>query len=509
MSRPAEPLARPRRRAAQAPSGYQDVFEHANDLMVIHDERTGAIVEANRKACETYGYNVEQLRRLEIGDLTRGGTRFNTPEGLRRIREAVHSRQPVIFEWVILDGRGREVPVEVNLQRIKVGNRHRVLAIARDISERKRAEALLRERERYYRRLIENSTDGLAILAADGRIRFVGPSIHAMLGVPDRFLIGRSVFRFLAPDDLAAARAWLAEAPADGSTLTYRVRHVDGGWRIHEASSRPMFDDPSIGGLLVNFRDVTERVRAQDTLRQQEQQLAQAARASATGEMAAAIAHELNQPLSAIVNFLAGCRRRLDHGDMARGDLLDVLGLTQHEAERAGRIIKSLRDFLAKREAQRQVLDLRCLLADVVGLIDFKASRLGVEVRYDRLRAAPLKVECDDVLIQQVILNLAVNAIESMEATPPGERRLRIHLAARRRDVEVSIADTGPGLPVDGPERIFDAFWSTKKDGLGIGLSLCRSIIDSHGGQLWASRSDAGETVFHFTLPRAGGPRRP
>lgn len=353
------------RRFLAAATDYRDVFEYANDIMVVHDEVTGFIVEANRKACETYGHSLEVLRTMEVGDLTRNDERYNTGEGLRKIHEAVASRAAVIFDWIIRDGAGNEVPVEVNLKRINIGGCYRVLAIARDISERQRAEARLKERERYYRTLIENSSDGTAILQPDGRIDFIGPSIATMLGVPERFVRGRCVFDLLAPEDVPAVRALLASNDPEAGTVTYRVRHASGEWRIHEASCKHLLDDSAIKGQLINFRDITDRVRAQNAIREREQQLSRASRVSTTGEMAAALAHELNQPLFAIVNFLAGCTRRIKFGDAAPDELLVALGLAQHEAERAGKIIRALRGFVSNREFERQLFDVQALITDI------------------------------------------------------------------------------------------------------------------------------------------------
>lgn len=495
---------------AHRPAGatnYLDVFEYANDIMVIHDEVTGAILEANRKACETYGHSVEELRSMTVGELTRNDGRFNTTEALKRIREAVTSRSSVVFEWVIYNGRGAEIPVEVNLKRIKLGDCFRVLAIARDISERKRAETQLKERERYYRKLIENSSDGIAILQRDGTISFVGPSVSTMLGVPERFVRGKRVHDFLTEADVPRIEALLASAEPATGTITYRLRHRNGEWRIHEASYKHLLHDSSVRGILVNFRDITERIRAQEAIREQELQLSHAARISTTGEMAAALAHELNQPLFAIANFIAGCVRRIKSDQHARAEILDAMTAAQHEAERAGKIISTLRAFIRKRESARQIVDIRTLIDSISDLIDIKASREGVSVLH-RLQDKPTWVECDDVLIQQVIVNLALNAIEAMQGAPPDRRRLTLAVTPHPRLAHVTIADTGPGLPRISPDKIFHAFFSTKREGLGIGLSLCRSILDSHGGHLWVTASDNDETVFHFALPKAHPPKR-
>ncbi|WP_168787826.1 PAS domain S-box protein [Paraburkholderia aromaticivorans] len=472
--------------------------------MVIHDMDTGEILEANRKACEMYGHPIEELRGMSIGELTRNHFPYDTEGGLRRVREARDSGDSVIFEWVIRHANDQETPVEVSLKRITLNGIDRVIAVARDITERKQAVAQLKERERYYRRLIESSSDGIAILSAAGMIRFVGPSIYALLGVSARVLTGRSVYAFIAPDNVESVREAIHSlAPGASVNLAYRIQHRNGGWRIHEARCRNLLDDRAVNGILVNFRDVTERVKAEETARARALELSRIARISTTGEMATALAHELNQPLFAIVNFVAGCRRRIGSGNYSAEDLMRVLELTQNEAERAGRIINKVREFTCNRTYRRQTVDVRKLIHDISDLIALRARQDDVTVHYE-MDDTPCEIECDDVLIQQVVINLAINGIEAMSGSSSDQRELRISASKRPDgDVQITVSDTGPGLPRVSPERIFASLFSTKHAGLGIGLSLCHSIVETHGGRLWVASSDVPpRTRFHVMLPR-------
>ena len=489
----------------QSSTNYQDVFEFANDIMVIHDMDTGEILEANRKACELYGHTIDELRGMSIGELTRNHPPFNTEIGLRRIHEARDSGGTVVFEWVIQDALRRETPVEVCLKRISVNGMGRVIAVARDISERRQAHAALKERERYYRKLIERSSDGIAIVSAHGCIQFVGPSIKSLLGVSARTLNGRSVYSFIAPECVDEVRAALSDLKANASVnLSYRVRHRNGEWRTHEALCRNLLDDPAVKGILINFRDITERIAAEETARVRALELSRIARISTTGEMATALAHELNQPFFAIVNFVAGCRRRINAGNLTNDELLRVLERTQNEAERAGRIINKVREFTCNRSFHRQMIDLRALIRDIRDLIEMRAREHDVSVTYS-LDDANCEIECDEVLIQQVVINLAVNSIEAMSGTAGSLRALHIAVANKKdKGVEITVADTGPGLPRLSPDQIFTSFYSTKNSGLGIGLSLCQSIVETHEGHLWFTRpQDTFGTCFHVLLPRS------
>lgn len=490
-------------------TNYRDVFVYANDIMVIHDKDTGEILEANCKACDMYGRTLEELRKMKIGDLTRNQFPYDTRAGLRKIWEARDSADGVIFEWVIRNAQGHEISVEVNLKRITLSGIVRVIAIARDITERKQAEAAIKEKERYYRHMIDNSSDGIAILSVTGDIRFVGPSVRRLLGVSARLLKGRSIFSFIHDNDADSIREVLASLKLGSrATIGYRIQHQYGAWRVHEAHFRNLLHDPAVNGILVNFRDVTERIRAEEIARSREVQLNRMARISTTSEMGAALAHELSQPFFAIVNFVAGCRRRIRSRNYAEEDLLHILELTQHEAERAGKIIKVVRNFTSNREYNRHVMDLRALVIDVADLVAVKANRAGVLVTY-QMDTEPCWVECDDVLVQQVIINLVVNGIDAMAQVLPEQRKLTISLNRRPRDrIQISVADTGAGLPRISPDKIFSPFFSTKHDGLGIGLSLCRSIVETHAGHLWATSSEPTGTRFHVILPQAGAPER-
>lgn len=488
-------------------TSYQDVFEFATDIMVIHDMDTGEILDANRKACELYGHSIEELRGMSIGELTRNHPPFNTEIGLQRVRSARDSGETVIFEWVIRNSQGKETPVEVSLKRITINGIGRVIAMARDISERKEAHAVLKERERYYRKLIERSSDGIAIVSIDGAIQFVGPSINSLLGVTARSLIGSSVYAFIEPEDVEDVRNAFNELNGlkakSSMQLSYRVRHRNGEWKIHEAVCSNLQEDPAVKGILINFRDITERIAAEEKARSRALELSRIARISTTGEMATALAHELNQPFFAIVNFVAGCRRRIRSGNFTNEELLRVLELTQNEAERAGRIINKVREFTCNRSFQRQRIDLRALIGDIRDLIEMRARDHSVSISY-ALGDANCEVECDEVLIQQVVINLVVNGIEAMSSVPINQRKLHISIASHTgKGVQITVADTGPGLPQVSPDQIFTSFFSTKNSGLGIGLSLCQSIVDTHGGHLWFTRPDNNSgTNFHVMLPR-------
>jgi two-component system, LuxR family, sensor kinase FixL len=481
---------------------YREVFRYANDSMIIHDAVTGEILEANEAACRLYGRSAEELRSLPVGALSVSNDKYCHEVAIRYIHIAARSKGLFTFEWIILRSDGIEVTVEGNLKRIQGGDRPLVLAITRDISERKLAEQRLQERSRYFSELIRNSSDGVALIAGNGMIEYVSASLIGIIGVPARAARGENVFNYLHPQDARIMSTVLAKArrrAVASGTFTYRIRDRAGEWRHHEAVFKNLLHDPAFRAVLVNFRDITTRVRHEEQMREREQQLSHYARLSIAGETAAALAHEVNQPLCAAVNFFAGCRRRLNAGNPDLVEISAALDMAQQELERAGRIIQTVRQFTSKHETSRKVHSLKAVFSGISSFIEIRARQdtvdLGIRMDDDAL------VECDEILIQQVISNLVVNGIEAMDGQFDRERRLEIVTALRGQHIEVSVQDTGVGFPAESLEQMPATFFTTKPNGVGLGLSLCRSIVESHGGTLSFQHVRPSGTRFSFALP--------
>lgn len=479
------------------------VFDASSDAIFVHDAASGRILAMNRQACELTGRARGELKGRTVDAISAPAAEFHAQAALSRIRSAL-TDGPQIFEWR-LRRQECEFPVEVRLKPIDGPGGRRVLAAFRDVSDRQAAERRLVERERYYRTLIENAVDGIAIVSDEGRVRYVGPSITAVLGFSERQVLGRSVIPFLHPADAGEVRA-LLRGTGDGlrvgevRRLSYRILHRDGRWRHHDAFVKDLRHDPAIGGFLVNFRDVTDLLRAENAARTQERQVEHLARLSTLGELAASLAHELNQPIAAVANYIGGSVERLSKRQGTLASVLHGLDRAQAEALRAGRIIAGLRSFTRRGDHQREETNLTHLVTEVAQLIELKAEMAAVDVIYDLRHELP-PVACHRVLIEQVILNIAFNGIEAMDTDWHGDRRLTLSTAPAGDGARLSIADTGPGLGGINPDRLFEAFYTTKKHGLGIGLSLCRSIIDSHGGHVWVTAPTGQGTVFHVLLP--------
>ncbi|WP_454696463.1 PAS domain S-box protein [Achromobacter aegrifaciens] len=481
---------------------YREIFQNANDAMIVHDGVTGAILETNEAACRLFGHSAKDMCATSIGALSVGDPEIREEIALRYIRQAVEAGGLFNFEWIIRHSSGTPIAIEGNLKRMRGHTRPLVLAISRDISERKLAELRLRERGRYFEELLRNSSDGVALIAADGCVKYMGESLAGIAGFPSRAILGRNVFTLLHPADVPRLFSLLAKARrkmVNSGTVSYRVLHRDGSWRSHEAVFKNLLDDPAFSAVLVNYRDVTERLRHEEQLRERERQLNHYARLSIAGEAAAALAHELNQPLFAAVNFFAGCRRRLEAGAKDSTEIEMALTLAQAELERAGRVIQSVRNFTANHPASRNRHSVSAILNGILSFLRIRAEQDSVTITTHITKDA--FVECDEVLIQQVISNLVVNAIEAMTDLPVDARAVSISVEIESGYVRIIVKDSGCGFSSESLEAAGRAFFTTKENGVGLGLSLCRTIVGSHGGKMACEQGESTGGKVSFTLP--------
>ena len=248
------------------------------------------------------------------------------------------------------------------------------------------------------------------------------------------------------------------------------------------------------------IRDLTERQQTEARLQELQAELVHMSRLTAMGEMASALAHELNQPLSAIANYMKGSRRLLEETSDERGKILrEAMDKAAEQALRAGDIIRRLRDFVARGESERRVEDVKKLIEEASALALVGAKDKGVRVRFEFAPGVDF-VLADKVQIQQVLLNLMRNAIEAMEES---ERRELVisTAAAKEKMAEIRVADSGGGIAPEVSAQLFQPFVTTKRQGMGVGLSISRTIIEAHGGSIAAAPNPGGGTVFSFTLP--------
>jgi two-component system sensor histidine kinase DctS len=246
--------------------------------------------------------------------------------------------------------------------------------------------------------------------------------------------------------------------------------------------------------------DITERKQARERVRQQEEKLQATARLVTMGEMASALAHELNQPLSAIAGYTTGCKNLLESGNAEPAELRDALDKAAQQAQRAGQIIRRVHEFVRKRDPARTPVRINDAVEEAVGFAGAEARKRQVRLSLALDGGDPV-LQADPVLLQQVLLNLIRNGMDAMAATPPALRDLRVATLRRNGTVTVSVADRGCGIAPEVAAQMFSPFFTTKPGGMGMGLHICRSIMETHGGRVWAEPNPGGGTTFSFSLP--------
>jgi PAS domain S-box-containing protein len=366
------------------------------------------------------------------------------------------------------------------------------------------AELRLRESEQRYRMLIENMNEGVIMTDRDARVTFVSDRFCEMIGYSREEMLGRTGEDVTVPEDREAwreAQARRRQGIQQPHALT--MRRKDGEHLNMWISPRPLFDaDGVYEGSLNIVLDMTAQRRAEEQSRQHLQQLAHVSRLSSMGEMASAIAHEINQPLTAIANYASASLRLLRAGKITPQETTATMERLAAEAARAGEVVRKMRGFVKGEEGHLAAVEVGFLISEVLRLAQPEARQHGVELTIAPLPELP-PVFADSIQIQQVLLNLVRNAVEAI-ASGECERR-SVTVSARALDggrVQIEVADSGPGIAPDELERVFDAFFTTKPDGIGIGLALSRSIAEAHGGTLAATSSAQG-AVFRLTLPAA------
>jgi two-component system sensor kinase FixL len=372
---------------------------------------------------------------------------------------------------------------------------------------RHRAETAARElqaREAHLRSILDTVPDAMIVIDEHGIMQSFSLAAERLFGWNAAEAVGQNVNMLMPSPRREAHDGYIGHYLATGERRIIGIgrvvvgAHKDGSTFPMELSVGEMRSEH--GRFFTGFiRDLTERQETEARLQELQSELVHISRLTAMGEMASTLAHELNQPLSAIANYLRGSRRLLEREDLDRKVLGDALDKAGDQALRAGQIIRRLRDFVARGEAERRVENLPKLIEEASALALVGAKDMGARVRFDVDQELSL-VLADKVQVQQVLLNLIRNAIDAMEGS---ERRdLVISTEATGDDlVLISVADSGPGISDGVAAQLFQPFVTTKRQGMGVGLSISRTIIEAHGGRIWVEPNPGGGAVFKFTLP--------
>jgi PAS domain S-box-containing protein len=491
---------------------YRLLIETASDAVISADE-SGIITFANPATTRIFGH--------APGDLTGQSLTVLMPKFLRSVYQEALRRYSSTgekhLEWrgvelVGLRKDGLEFPISVSLGELSRDGHRVFTAFVRDISDQKRAEESLRRTHSYLAQAERLACVGTFAWEVPGRRALYLSEewyriydFDAELGTPD----WEQYLERIHPEDRGRLQSTSDRAIAEKSSydIEFRIVVPDGGIKFLHAVGEPAF---GLAGELQQFvgvvMDVTESRRAEEErerLRHVQAELAHLNRVSTMGELTASLAHEIKQPIGAAVTNAQACLRLLDRDQPDILEAREAAFEMVKDARRAADIIDRVRLLYQKGSSQLEALELSDVIQEMVMMLQNEANRHSVAIRTDLGRELP-KVMADRVQLQQVLMNLILNSIEAMHGSS-GELGIKSQLGDDGQ-LLISIKDTGVGLPTENAEQIFNPFFTTKPQGTGLGLAITRSIVEAHGGRIWATANPDRGATFHFTLPLGATP---
>ena len=488
-----------RKRAQDELRKQKEVFEtifESIPVMIGFMDKAGHLDLVNPEWERAIGWTWEEIRHQKFDVYAE---LFPDPQYRQMVLDVVAAATGEWIELKVRTREGRVMDVAGSLIRLSDGS---TLGIGQDITERKRTEAELRESEARFRLVADSAPVMIWMSGTDKLCTYFNKPWLDFTGRPLDRELGKGWAEGVDPEDLQRCLHTYTQAFDRRETfrIEYRLRRHDGEFRWVLDIGVPRFNpDGSFAGYIGSCIDVTEQRRAEEQLHQAQDDLARVTRVAAMGELAAAIAHEVNQPLTAIVTNANFCLRRLDGATSKPDELRAAITAIANDGTRASAVISRIRGLLTKGAPNRTELDINQIIQDVTILLRHELTRNRVSLRTELASHLP-RVPGDPVQLQQVLINLIMNAIEAMRTSINGRRTILIRSAKNPDGVLVQVQDSGPGVEPGLASRIFEPFFTTKAEGIGMGLSISHSIIESHGGHLGIVPSSTG-AVFEFTLP--------
>jgi two-component system sensor kinase FixL len=497
-----------RRARSKSERDFRALLDAAVDAIIVIDH-VGTISEFSLAAQRVFGYTADEMIGRNVRDLM--------PEPYRGEHDSYLERYTSTRKAHII-GIGREVvarrkdgslfPCELAVGRVADEEPPRFVGFIRDITARKQADELLKRSEAELRLAQELANLGNYVMHVDGsEPDYYSPQLFSILDIPigsAHISSGDYFDRWVHPSDKARVIEAFRHVDSLGAPLDieYQIVLQDGRPRhLHHIAQAVLDASGRVVKYVGTIHDVTDRRHAEDEARQLQDRLTHFSRLSTMGEMAAGLAHEINQPLSAIATYAQACQRFLKQPDPEIADVVAALEQINAQALRAGEVIRRLRNFVKNREVIREAVDCGRLLDDLRTLAETDARLHSVRLRIDAEDDLPT-VYADPIQLQQVVLNLVRNAIDAMSEAP--EERREVVLMTRLNEdgeVEITVADHGSGLAPEATEHLFNPFFTTKSGGTGLGLAISKSIVRAHGGRLWHTPNEQSGARFHFTLP--------
>jgi PAS domain S-box-containing protein len=474
-------------------ASYRAIFDAAEDAIFVIDIETAGIVDANPRACAAFGYGREEFRTLELGELGSGVHPY-THEGAMGLFARAVSGEQLQVEWHAKSKDGRLRWHEVFGKRVTIGGQDRILALARDITDRKMAEEALRASEEQYRSMFNASIDGLALWNAAGEMVDTNPALWRMYGYSDGESTALRPASWKGPSYRPAA----LQVSPDGESLHSEVteRRLDGSPLELDVHGIPM-QYRGKPHVLTIARDITEKKRSAAELARQRESLYQREKLAALGSLLAGVAHELNNPLSVVV---ARAVLLEEQGDSAT----QVAALKiRTAAERCARIVRTFLAMARQQQPERGPVAVNEVVTAALDIASYAIRTSSIEVVLDLADDIP-PILADADQLHQVLLNLVINAQQSLQDRPVTRRiKVKSSFDARADLVRIKVADNGPGIPESLRARVFEPYFTTKPTGVGtgVGLAVSLGIIEAHGGTLTVECPTEGGAVFTIKLP--------
>jgi PAS domain S-box-containing protein len=482
----------------------QTLFDAAAEFIFLIDA-DGIIRMVNRRAVQQSGYTERELTGRPIKEFFTEKSRYTCECNFPVLKERGYLR--VDNDFVCKDGRIIQMECSATAIPDNAGNFMSFLIIQRDVTRERAITEALADSEQRFRAIFNSTFQFIGLLNPEGTMLEVNQTALDFVGLTADEVIGRPFWE----------AAWCSSSPEEQDHIKEAVKQAAGGQAVrYEVSVRGKNDTTAVIDfslkpivnelgevtlIIPEGRDITDSKRAQEELQQHQRELAHISRLSTLGEMASGIAHELNQPLTAIASYCESAVALLKLQPASPASLVEIVKRTTEQAHRASSIIRQLRDFTSNRMDSMEWLDLDALVRRSIRLLDWELRDTHTTIDL-QLSGKGRRILANKVQIEQVIVNLVRNSLEAIREAHTADGHITIQSTLRPNDVvELSVADNGAGVAADMVDRLFDPFQSKKPGGSGLGLSVSQSIIQSHGGKLWLDRGHRNGALFRLTLP--------
>lgn len=518
------------------PHGFFEAISHSAILL----DKSGRIVDWNSSATSLFGYSKKEVLgrsvnlvygqnhpflkiiqdqlpqskkwQLDTDFIRKNGTKGICTSSITLVSEPGNPKILVLLLHQNITAHRGEMAnvVEINKRQIQALSEYREIVylaygmLIKNYDAIEQVERNLRESELRFHLLAENATDMIARLTTDGTFLYLSPSCKALIGYNPEDLVDQNIYKLVHHDDQKKLRKAFnpRKRHINHNIVIYRLRRKDGDYRWFESNVRIIRDEDThtIREVQTASRDVTERIQDKKA-RLRGQQLAHVFRLSTMEEMASGMAHEISQPLAAIVNYTQGCVRHIQKGNQDSPQLIEIMQKAVAQAERAGEVIHRLKNFFCKGQLVRTPCKINSVIRETTSFLRNNLNASKTKIDFQLAKELPL-IFADKIQLQQVLLNLMQNAIEAMEEIHHRDRRIQIQtLPLDVKTVEITVSDSGPGFSKEIITKVFRPFFTTKAHGTGMGLAICRSIIEAHGGQFTINPNQHYQSWIRFTLP--------